>query len=532
MRVLLMHRDRDLDVRPELRDAVFEAMVSGHVFGIANAKRNRRRGEAADEPPPASVVAVTQDLGLETLWDAMAAGDEYLWEAARRVMLSSVADPGDIEHRQHVLADCLERTATVRELYDLAIEALENERRSGGIWTGDRPDAILRRSVQLLTLHLDVLTRLRGLVDEQAPHFRSGGFRRFFAMLQEELTDDYLETLRRHLGELEFKRGVLESAELGAGNKGRRYTVRTQPERHWTERLPFGRRSRGYSFTIPARDEAGLKALDEVRGRGINSVANAVAQSADHVKSFFAALRLELAFYLGCVNLREQLVEDDRPVCFPEARPESERALDAEGLYDPGLVLHVAGAIVGNDLHADGKGLLVITGANQGGKSTLLRSLGIAQLMTQSGMFVAAQSFRTSVSAGVFTHFKREEDAAMEGGKLDEELRRMSELVDEIRPGALLLCNESFASTNEREGSEIARQVVHAMLDSRVRVAYVTHMYDLAEGFQREQSDATLFLRAERRDDGQRTFKLLEGDPQPTSYGEDSFRRIFALEAR
>ena len=169
----------------------------------------------------------------------------------------------------------------------------------------------------------------------------------------------------------------------------------------------------------------------------------------------------------------------------------------------------------------------MITGANQGGKSTLLRSLGLAQLMMQSGMFVGAESFRADVCAGVFTHYKREEDAAMEGGKLDEELARMSEIVDRIKPGAILLCNEPFASTNEREGSEIARHVVRALLSKRVRVLFVTHMYDLAHSFHAQRLATALFLRAEREPDGRRTFKLLEGEPLPTSYGEDSYRRVF-----
>ena len=61
-----------------------------------------------------------------------------------------------------------------------------------------------------------------------------------------------------------------------------------------------------------------------------------------------------------------------------------------------------------------------------------------------------------------------------------------------------------------------------------MKVFYVTHMYDLAHSLHAEQSQDTLFLRAERLADGGRTFKLREGEPLPTSYGEDSYRRIFA----
>ena len=107
----------------------------------------------------------------------------------------------------------------------------------------------------------------------------------------------------------------------------------------------------------------------------------------------------------------------------------------------------------------------------------------------------------------------------------------MSEIADEIHPSAMLLCNESFASTNEREGSEIARQVVRAMLSRRIKVVFVTHMYDLANGFYEQQREDALFLRAEREPDGRRTFKVREGEPLPTSYGEDSYRRIFGVDA-
>ncbi len=144
-------------------------------------------------------------------------------------------------------------------------------------------------------------------------------------------------------------------------------------------------------------------------------------------------------------------------------------------------------------------------------------------------MFVPATSFTASVCGGVFTHFKREEDASMTRGKLDEELSRISEIADTITPGCLLLCNESFASTNEREGSEIARQVITAMIEARVKVVFVTHLFDLADSVYRQRLETALFLRAEREPDGRRTFHVVPGEPLPTSYGEDSYRRIFGL---
>jgi DNA mismatch repair ATPase MutS len=183
--------------------------------------------------------------------------------------------------------------------------------------------------------------------------------------------------------------------------------------------------------------------------------------------------------------------------------------------------------IVGNDVNADNKDLVIITGANQGGKSTFLRSIGLSQLMMQCGMFVPAESFCSNVCDNLFTHYKRKEDATMKSGKLDEELGRMSDIVDNITPNAMLLFNESFAATNEREGSEIAGQIIRVLLEKSFKVFFVTHLYEFAHGFYERSMEGGIFLRAERKPDGGRSFRLIEGEPLQTSYGEDLYKNIF-----
>jgi hypothetical protein len=176
------------------------------------------------------------------------------------------------------------------------------------------------------------------------------------------------------------------------------------------------------------------------------------------------------------------LYQRHAPLCLPAPSPTDDADLAAEALRDPSLILRLNHLVVGNNLDAAGKSLVVITGANLGGKSTFLRAIGLALLMMQSGMFVTATHFQAGVSSGLFTHYRREEDTTMTSGKLDEELSRMSDIVDHLRPGSTVLLNESFAATNEREGSQITRQIVHALTESGVRVLLVTHLYDLAQG--------------------------------------------------
>jgi DNA mismatch repair ATPase MutS len=473
---------------------------------------------------PTQEPALTADLELDTLLRTMAAGDELIFDVAKRALLLSLRDPDAIVYRQRVLTECLEHPDVVRELYSLAGEALKAEKAIWGSLLRDSPRSMLGTMVQKMEVLVDFLRRLRAMVDEHADKFDSAGFTRFFAMLREELDEPYIEQIESHLKALKFNRGMLMSARLTTGNKGTGYTLREPREQSRLGRM-FDRS--GYTFTIPDRDENGWRALSALEERGLNLVANATAQSVDHVHSFFEMLRVEIAFYVGCLNLAERLAKLGQPTVFPVTVASAEQALSARGLYDVCLRLTTSETVVGNDLDADEKSLVMITGANQGGKSTFLRSIGLAQLMTQAGMFVGGEALRLSVCDGVFTHYKREEDETMESGKLDEELARMSEVARLIAPNCLLLCNESFAATNEREGSEIARQVVTALLEAGVKVLFVTHMFDLASSFHRQGFETVLFLRAERGSDGARPFKIAEGEPLPTSYGEDSYRKIF-----
>ena len=91
----------------------------------------------------------------------------------------------------------------------------------------------------------------------------------------------------------------------------------------------------------------------------------------------------------------------------------------------------------------------------------------------------------------------------------------------------MLLFNESFAATNEREGSEIAGQIVRALSERGVRILFVTHLYELSRWLYSTKNERALFLRAERGENGERSFKLSEGKPLQTSYGVDLYQQIF-----
>ncbi len=496
MKVFLMYRDRDFDGQYEMTQHDLD---------------------------------VVQDLGLDVLFDAMAGGDEYLLDVVKSVVLSYETDIDTILYRQGILKDCVKNASVVREIYDIAVQAIESRRKHHlGIFS-ITPSTILSGSVGLLKVFMEMLRKLRDTADRHSGGFESEGFKQFFETLKKELTDDFFCGAERLLKELKFEDGAMVRAQLTKGNEGCNYVLVRKKKQKWfgsiLSKMPLGSVS-SYTFRLHPRDDSGFRALSEIKDRAINPVANTIAQSADHVLGFFRKLRREMAFYMGALNLYERLSEICEPVAFPELVALGEVHQSFKGLYDVCLAISMNRRVVGNTLNLRDRKMVMITGANQGGKSTFLRSIGIAQMLMQCGMFVPAEYFSANVCKRIFTHFGREEDKEMQSGKLEEELKRMSAIIDEIVPNSIVLFNESFASTNEREGSEIAKQIISALVEAGIKVFFVTHMYELANYFYTKRKEGVAFLVAERKEDGTRTFRMLEGKPSATSYGKDLYRKI------
>lgn len=479
---------------------------------------------------PADKRMVTSDLELDILFSTMARGDRFLFEVVKNVVLLSLTDLDTIRYRQGILRDCMKNPEIVKKMYRISVELIEKHKKDVSWYSRQSADSVRWTSIKALELLVKTLKELRNLADEHAGKFESEGFSQLFATLDAELPDEYFASIQENLEELKIPHGACISVELGKGNKGTGYALqryRKVQKPSWLCWFFSKEPPTSYTFTIADRDISGLQALGELRDRSVNTVANTLARSSEHILNFFIAMRMELAFYMGCLNLSEQLTGMGEPVCFPIPCHHDNRALSFDCLYDMSLAIKTGQSVTGNDANAERKDLIIITGANRGGKSTLLRSVGLAQLMMQSGSFVPAKSFRSDVCTGLFTHFKREEDRSMRSGKLDEELSRMSGIVDRLTPDCLVLFNESFAATNEREGSEISRQIVCALLERRIKVIFVTHLYEFSRGLYDNKMENALFLRAERKADGERTFRVTEGEPLQTSYGEDLYTRIF-----
>jgi len=97
MKAFMMYRDRDFDPQREL---------------------------------PSNEQALIQDLELNTVFNAMARGDEFLFEVAKKaVFLGLNNDLNTIRYRQNILKDCLKNSSIVRDIYNIAVESIENKKR-------------------------------------------------------------------------------------------------------------------------------------------------------------------------------------------------------------------------------------------------------------------------------------------------------------------------------------------------------------------------------------------------------------------
>ncbi len=471
---------------------------------------------------------LVRDLELETIFKEMSKGDEFLYEISKNAVLQSLHEKDEILYRQEILKDCIKNQNLTREIYKLTQVPIKKKQDHWLSIFGRTPSSLLSSSVSLMEMYLGVFDELRILADKNVQKLESSGFIRLFQEIKDELNEKYLREIKEYLKELKFANGALISAKLGDTSGSKEYILRrdNSHKKGW-----FGRfltlKPKRFSHTLHVRDDAGAKVLRNIRDEALNDVASSLSQAVAHVENFFDSLRKEIAFFIGCLNLLKKLEELDEPYCFAQLFSQDLRVFSASSLYDISLSLVMDKKIVSNDIKADEKELFIITGANQGGKSTFLKSVGLAQLLVQCGMFAPAKSLKINICSALFTHFKKEEDSTMQSGKFDEELKRVSEIIDNIKPNGMILFNESFASTNEREGSLISEQIILALLQKHIKIFFVTHMYELANSLYQKNLNQSLFLRAKREKDGLRNFHMIESKPLSTSFAKDIYKEIF-----
>jgi DNA mismatch repair protein MutS len=204
----------------------------------------------------------------------------------------------------------------------------------------------------------------------------------------------------------------------------------------------------------------------------------------------FINLRQDLIFYLGVVRFIRFLKELGLPVCRPELVSKEERLCEIEDAYNAILVIYHKGktgnnnesSIILNNIRLGEEGrIAILTGPNQGGKTTYMQGAGIIQVLAQAGAFVPGKRARISPVDTIYTHFPIEEKPDESTGRFGEEAQRLGKIFQGITRYSLILLNESLSSTNAGESLYLAQDLLRILRRIGVRAFYSTHMHELGE---------------------------------------------------
>jgi DNA mismatch repair protein MutS2 len=252
----------------------------------------------------------------------------------------------------------------------------------------------------------------------------------------------------------------------------------------------------------------GFKFSDgEVMARLIDAVFEGIQDELVPLVQLFG----DLEFYLGALGFHDMARAAGLGVCLPElGPPEGPRSL--QGLFNPLLLVHGVKPVPCNLTTDRHDTTVLVTGPNSGGKTRLLQSVALAQLLAQSGLFVPARSGTLSLASGLVVSLIEEQRADQTEGRLGTELLRIRGLFECLPPGAMVILDELCSGTNPSEGEEIFELVVQMLAKLAPQAFITTHFLMFAARLEREASIRELrFLQVELGKEHRPTYQFVPG---------------------
>lgn len=236
-------------------------------------------------------------------------------------------------------------------------------------------------------------------------------------------------------------------------------------------------------------------------------------------------LARELNFYISYHNFAQSYRAKGMSMCYPEVSGEKEIAV--VGGYDLALAMHSgerpAEVVVSNDFQLlPGERIFILTGPNQGGKTTFARAYGQIMYLASLGLPVPARSAKLFLARRIFTHFATEEDLGSHSGRLQEELLRLREITSAAGGDSLLIFNELFATTTTYDAIRLAGRTIEWVKGLDALCIYVSHIAEIAEC-----SEGTVSLVAElaSADNPERTFRIRRRRADGAAYANTVARK-------
>ncbi|RPI98332.1 MAG: hypothetical protein EHM39_08135 [Chloroflexi bacterium] len=522
---------------------------------------------------PTLTAATVSDLDVHRIVNALAEDYGYAVRI-RDTLLNLCDDPAVITYRQNVLADLMENSALAERLAAVLpkISALDSWGFAEGPGQSPLHEVVWR--VGQLETYVEVVQGLSDAFDGLDQPARSEGLVRLHDLAAQTAKDETFQRLVVELPDLLARVRSVASVTIGVNLDDRLRPVeatllavnkrkfhgpsasllgmlfgRETADSEWEGIAPLhAARSNGSPSTAPfglELDNPMLYPLFRDLADILKKISRPVASALHHYTRinarFLDGLGAELAFYLGAIQLARRLRARGFPVCRPEIAPPEERVSEIEGLVNLHLALRLLarsrhdnlnGAIVPNDITFNAEGrIFVLTGPNQGGKTTYTQAVGLIHLLAQAGLFVPAQRARISPVDDIYTHFPVEERPEMEAGRLGEEAQRLGAIFAAATRRSLVLLNESLASTSFSESLYLARDIVRTLRVLGARAIYATHLHELAAGCDdlnagtpgdsRIVSLVSLAQEGDGTGEITQTYRVIPGPPRGRSYARE-----------
>lgn len=242
---------------------------------------------------------------------------------------------------------------------------------------------------------------------------------------------------------------------------------------------------------------------------------------------FLARLSPQIDFYVGAKSLCERTAKIGLPVCRPKIVPKEKRVFICREMYDPVLSNKTAALIyrgdetrpvLTNDCRLDDNvRIFLITGTNNGGKTTFIRSVAVNRILAQTGLFICAEEAEISPCSSIFSHYPLEEKVGIDTSRFTEECRELKRTVETADEYSLVLLNESLSSTNPYDSLIIAEELLKIFADIGCSLLYTTHILEMTEIPDRINTESPKSrlgtLTAECNENGKPTYKITIGKP-------------------
>jgi DNA mismatch repair protein MutS len=191
----------------------------------------------------------------------------------------------------------------------------------------------------------------------------------------------------------------------------------------------------------------------------------------------------EIQFYISFLDYIEPLRKAGLKFCYPEIVTDVKEVY-SEGGFDIALAakLVAQGApVIRNDYYLkDPERIFVVTGPNQGGKTTFSRQFGQAHYLAGIGCLVPGHAARIHLFDEIMTHFERDEYMTNLQGKLQDDVVRIHEILERATSNSVIILNEIFSSTALQDALFLSERVIEKIIDLNALCVWVTFVDQLA----------------------------------------------------